>query len=76
MTVVDPSRYRETLVTSLTNDGLEDLTHRLVLPNYPGACRTGPGRDGGIDVLSDLGTPPARGWQAKNYPRGDVSWTE
>ena len=60
---VDPARYRGRLdlLASLSDDGLEDLILRLVQPDYPAAHRTGPGRDGGIDVLSDLNNPPERG---------------
>jgi hypothetical protein len=62
----DPGRYRQSLLDSLTDDGLEELTLRLAEPDYPNAYRTGRGSDGGIDVLSDLELPPARAWQCKN----------
>jgi hypothetical protein len=56
------------LCSSLHDEGLEELTLRLVIKDYPDAHRTGRGKDGGVDVFSDFGNPPARGWQAKNYP--------
>lgn len=77
MSMVDSNRYRAALVllASLTDEGLEDLTLRLVRPDYPDAYRSGPGQDDGIDVYSDLGAPPERAWQAKNC--GDsIDWTE
>lgn len=78
MGLVDPARYRQRLilVACLSDGGLEDLILRLVKPDYPAAHRTGPGRDGGIDVLSDLNNPPQRAWQSKNYPNWDISWTK
>jgi hypothetical protein len=51
----------------------EDLTLRLFKPEYPDAHGVR-GNDGGIDVLSDYETPPARGFQAKNYEA--VPWGE
>jgi hypothetical protein len=77
MSMVDPNRYRAALVllASLSDDGLEDLALRLVRPDYPDAYRTGPGRDDGVDVFSDLNAPPERAWQAKNC--GDkIDWAE
>ncbi len=68
---VDPSRYRQTLLDALTDDGLEELTLRLVRPDYPQARRSGKGEDGGIDVLSDNELPPARVWQCKNHEKAD-----
>lgn len=68
---VDPSRYRQTLLDALTDDGLEELTLRLVRPDYPQARRSGKGEDGGIDVLSDHELPPARVWQCKNHEKAD-----
>jgi hypothetical protein len=62
------------LVLSLDDDGLEDLTLRLVLPEYPKAHRTYRGPDGGIDVFSDYDVPSERAWQCKNYIAGSVSW--
>lgn len=78
MGFVDPARYRARLVllASLSDDGLEELILRLVKPEYPAAHRTGPGRDGGVDVLSDLNNPPARAWQSKNYATTAVPWTK
>lgn len=77
MSMVDPNRYRAALVllASLTDEGLEDLTFRLVRPKYPDAYRSGPGQDDGVDVYSDLGAPPERAWQAKNYT-DSIDWTE
>jgi hypothetical protein len=69
----DPARYRQSLLDAVTDDGLEELTFRLALPDYPHAYRTGRGSDGGIDVLSDLGVPPARAWQCKN---GKPDWDD
>jgi hypothetical protein len=76
MTFGDPQKYRERLVllSSLRDDGLEELVLRLVKPEYPDAHRTRRGRDRGIDVLSDYGTPPYRAWQAKNYVDSGVDW--
>jgi len=75
MAFTDPQRHIQRLLDALTDEGLEDLTHRLVKPEYPEAHRVR-GKDGGIDVLSDYGKSPERGWQAKNYkecPLGRVS---
>src|SRR5688500_2783397 len=66
---VDPARYRQTLLDSITDDGLEELTLRLARGEYSHAHRTGKGKDAGIDVLSDFGQPPKRAWQAKNVKR-------
>jgi hypothetical protein len=55
---VDPIRYRQTLLDSVTDDGLEELTLRLARDEYPAAHRAGKGKDGGIDVLSDFELPP------------------
>src|SRR6202034_910631 len=52
------------------DDGLEELTLRLIRPEYPQARRSGRGKGGGIDVLSDLDLPPARAWQCKNRTSG------
>jgi len=76
MSFVDPQRYRERLVilcASLHDEGLEELTLRLAMEDYPDAHRTRRGTDGGVDVFSDYGNPPERGWQAKNYP-DDTRW--
>lgn len=73
MALTDPQRHIQRLLDALTDEGLEDLTHRLVKPEYPDAHRVR-GGDGGIDVLSDYGKPPERGWQAKNYKK--VPWDE
>lgn len=51
---------------SLDDEGLEDLTLRLALPDWPKAHRTYRGPDGGVDVFSDYELPPQRGWQCKN----------
>jgi hypothetical protein len=72
--VVDPAKYRQTLLDSVTDDGLEDLTLRLARDEYPQAHRSGKGKDGGIDVLSDFELPPARGWQSKNHR--PIKWDE
>jgi hypothetical protein len=69
----DSKRYLQRLLDALTDEGLEELTLRLVKPNYPNAHRIR-GNDGGIDVFSDHEEPPARGWQAKNYK--SVPWDE
>lgn len=58
------------------DDGLEELTLRLVRKEYPDAKLTGSGRDGGIDVVSDFSRPPARGWQSKTSSSGKASWTK
>ena len=63
---VDPARYRQSLLDSITDDGLEELTLRLARDEHPDAHRAGKGKDAGIDVLSDFGQPPKRAWQAKN----------
>lgn len=66
-------RYRQSLLDAVTDDGLEELTLRLARAEYPEAYRTGRGPDGGVDVLSDLGVPPARAWQCKN---GKPNWDD
>lgn len=71
---VHPQRHREQLVRGLDEDGLEELALRLARKEYPDAHRTRRGRDGGIDVLSDFGRPPARAWQSKTSTRGDADW--
>ena len=68
---VDPAAFRQTLLDSITDDGLEELTLRLAKPTYPAAHRVGPGRDDGYDVLSDMEVPPQRAWQAKNHSKID-----
>lgn len=70
----DPVRYRQSLLDALTDDGLEELTLRLVNPEYPRARRSGKGLDGGIDVLSDPELPPARAWQCKNHKK--IDWDD
>ena len=71
---VDPVRYRQTLLDSVTDDGLEELTLRLARDEHPAAHRAGKGKDGGIDVLSDFDLPPARAWQCKNHK--SVDWDD
>jgi len=66
---IDPARYRQTLLDSISDDGLEELTLRLARDEHPDAYRAGRGKDAGIDVLSDFGQPPKRAWQAKNVKR-------
>jgi hypothetical protein len=73
---VHPQRHREQLIRGLDDDGLEELTLRLARKEYPEAHRTGRGRDGGIDVLSDLSQPPARGWQSKTSTSGRADWAK
>ena len=73
MALTDPQRNIQRLLDALTDEGLEDLTHRLVKSEYPDAHRVR-GKDGGVDILSDYGKPPERGWQAKNYK--SVPWGE
>lgn len=73
MTVYSP-RFREQLIRGLEEDGLEELTVRLVRPRYPQAHRTGRGGDGGIDVLSDRQHPPERAWQCKTSMAGEAAW--
>ena len=73
---VNPARHREQLIRGLDDDGLEELTLRYVKPNYPEAHRTRRGIDGGIDVLSDLELPPARGWQCKTSTNAEADWGE
>ena len=73
MALSDSLRYRQRLLDAITDEGLEDLALRLLTDGYPDAHRVR-GKDGGIDVLSDYETPPARGWQAKNYK--EVPWGE
>lgn len=70
----DPVRYRQSLIDALTDDDLEELTLRLVRPDYPHAHRPGKGLDGGIDVLSDFELPPARAWQCKNHKK--IDWDD
>jgi hypothetical protein len=76
MAMATPDRFLEQLVLSVGDEGLEELTLRLVEPDYPDSHRTGRGRDGGIDVLSDHALPPGRAWQAKFYPHDDINWTK
>jgi hypothetical protein len=71
---VDPARYRQTLLDSITDDGLEELTLRLARDEHGDAHRAGKGKDAGIDVLSDFGQPPRRAWQAKNVKQ--IDWDE
>jgi hypothetical protein len=73
---VDPQRFRENLIRGLTEDGLEELTLRIVRKDYANAHRTGRGRDGGIDVLSDYQRPPTRAWQSKTSTKGKADWTK
>lgn len=61
-------------MAAITSEGLERVVERLVKDEYPQAYRTGPGQDAGVDVLSDLGNPPERAWQAKNHFHTDVNW--
>ncbi len=77
MALVDHQRYVQQLVqvASLTPEGLEELTKRLIEPDYPNAHRVRAGGDGGIDVLSDYAVPPARGWQCKNTAKG-IPWRD
>lgn len=70
---VDPGRLRQAFLDGLTDEGLEELTFRLVRPAFPQAYRTGTGADGGADVVSDPGNPPEMVWQCKN---GDPDWTD
>lgn len=70
----DPVRYRQSLLDALTDDGLEELTLRLVKPEYPRAHRSGKGLDAGIDVLSDPDLPPAQAWQCKNHKK--IDWED
>src|ERR1044072_8945440 len=72
MAGADDRRFREQLVLSLDDEGLEELILRVVRPEYPEAYRTGRGKDGGLDVISDHGNPPERIWQAKNL--ADMAW--
>jgi hypothetical protein len=76
VTEAHPARYREQLVLSLDDEGLEDLTPRLVLPDWPKAHRNYRGPDGGVDVFSDYELPPQRAWQCKNYTDGGVDWSK
>jgi hypothetical protein len=71
---VDAQRFREQLIRGLSDDGLEELTLRLARKEHRDAHRTGRGRDGGIDILSDYERPPARGWQAKTSTKGTADW--
>lgn len=74
--MTNQQRLREQLVLGVDEEGLEELTLRLALPEYPRAHRTRRGRDGGIDVLSNHEVPAARAWQGKNYTDGDVDWSK
>lgn len=65
----DPVRYRQSLIDALTDDGLEELTLRLVRPDYPCAHRPGKGLDGGIDVLSDFSCRPLEPGSARTTRR-------
>lgn len=71
---VDPAGYRQTLMDSITDDGLEELTLRLARDEHSDAHRVGKGKDAGIDVLSDFGQPPKRAWQAKNVKQ--IDWDD
>jgi hypothetical protein len=71
---VDSAKYRQTLLDSLSDDGLEELTLRLARDDYPKAHRSGKGKDGGIDVFSDLELQSERGWQAKNHK--SIDWDD
>jgi hypothetical protein len=73
---VDPQRFRQNLIRGLTEDGLEELTLRIVRKDYANAHRTGRGRDGGIDVLSDYQRPPTRAWQSKTSTKDKADWTK
>jgi len=75
MAITDSQRYREALLAAVDDEGLEELIEGLVLPQYPEAYRTGRGQDAGVDVLSDLGDPPKRAWQAKNHFKGGIDWS-
>lgn len=61
-------------MAAVADEGLEELILRLVEDDYPEAYLTGPGQDAGVDVLSDLGDPPERGWQAKNHFDTSIDW--
>jgi hypothetical protein len=75
MSITDSQRYREAiLMAAVADDGLEELILRLVEDDYPEAYLTGSGQDAGVDVLSDLGDPPERGWQAKNHFDTSIDW--
>jgi hypothetical protein len=74
MASAHPLRLRETLVSSLDDEGLEQLTLELVRPVYPQAHTTGRGIDGGVDIFSDHERPPERGWQCKNVKT--IEWTK
>jgi len=71
---VDPARYRQMLLDSITDDGLEESTLRLARDKHSDAHRAGKGKDAGIDVLSDFGQPPKRAWQAKNVKQ--IDWDD
>jgi len=71
---VDPARYRQMLLNSITDDGLEESTLRLARDKHSDAHRAGKGKDAGIDVLSDFGQPPKRAWQAKNVKQ--IDWDD
>jgi hypothetical protein len=71
---VDPAAYRQTLLDSLTNDGLEALALRLARDKHPKAHQSGKGKDSGIDVLSDFEQRPKRAWQAKNVKK--IDWDD
>ena len=70
----DPTLFRQTLLDSVTDATLEELTLRFARPDYPDAHLSGVGEDGGIDVLSDLEPQPARGWQCKNHKK--IKWDD
>lgn len=62
------------MIDAVTDDGLEQLTLRFALPDYSDAHVSRRGPDGGVDVLSDMGLPPARGWQCKNVKK--IDWDD
>ncbi|MGH2941418.1 MAG: hypothetical protein ACRDLN_01390 [Solirubrobacteraceae bacterium] len=70
----DPACRRQSLLDSLTDDGLEELTLRFAHPEYPRAHRASLGQDDGVDVLSDFEMPPARAWQCKNHK--PIKWDD
>lgn len=77
MSLTDPDRFLQAiLMAAVTSEGLERLVERLVVTDYPDAYRTGSGQDGGVDVLSDLGVPPKRAWQAKNHFDTQIDWVK
>jgi hypothetical protein len=49
-----PPRYRQTLLDSVTDDWLEEVTLRLARDEHPAAHSSRKGKDGGIDDFNSV----------------------